>query len=193
MWTNINIASTLIFPQQNNCAIKLYHSFDHYALKSLNNCRFVFLDSSTDTLGILGLVIYNWKSFWKYLFQWYITRLKTFNFAVAKLKNEILWSFSDCTLIRVVKRTAMGKRVGFFFAMHSTSVVWHHHLITIQWLFGLTRRMPIDVSTKSFTRILPSETWHIIIVYLMNIWVMSNHSTLDNIAFGCKDWILINP
>ena len=36
-------------------------SFDHHALQSLNNCRFVFLDLPTDTLGILGLVIYRWK------------------------------------------------------------------------------------------------------------------------------------
>ena len=36
-------------------------SFDHHALQSLNNCRFVFLDLPTDTLGILGLVIYRGK------------------------------------------------------------------------------------------------------------------------------------
>ena len=36
-------------------------SFDHHALQSLNNRRFVFLDLATDTLGILGLVIYGWK------------------------------------------------------------------------------------------------------------------------------------
>ena len=37
-------------------------SFNHHALQSLNNYRFVFLDFPTDTLGILGLVIYRWKS-----------------------------------------------------------------------------------------------------------------------------------
>ena len=36
-------------------------SFDHHALQSLNNYRFVFLDLPTNTLGILGLVIYRWK------------------------------------------------------------------------------------------------------------------------------------
>ena len=36
-------------------------SFDHHARQSLNNCIFVFLDLPTDTLGILGLVIYHWK------------------------------------------------------------------------------------------------------------------------------------
>ena len=36
-------------------------SFDHHALQSLNNCRFVFLNLPTGTLDILGLVIYRWK------------------------------------------------------------------------------------------------------------------------------------
>ena len=36
-------------------------SFDHHAMQSLNNCTFVFLDLPTDTLGILGFVIYRWE------------------------------------------------------------------------------------------------------------------------------------
>ena len=42
-------------------------SFDHHALQSLNNCRFVFLGLPDDNLGNLGLVTYRleWSS--KYL------------------------------------------------------------------------------------------------------------------------------
>ena len=36
-------------------------SFDHHAMQSLNNCRFVFLDLPTNTFGILGVVIHRWK------------------------------------------------------------------------------------------------------------------------------------
>ena len=58
-------------------------SFDHLALQSLNNCRFVFLHLLADTLGILGLVVYRWKGL-KIPLQQYITRPKKFIFIVAK-------------------------------------------------------------------------------------------------------------
>ena len=57
-------------------------SFNQHALQPLNNCIYVS-NIPTNTLGILGLVIYRWKGL-EIPFQRYVTRPKTFNFAVAK-------------------------------------------------------------------------------------------------------------
>ena len=128
-------------------------SFDHHALQSLKQCRFVFLGLPIDTLGILGLIIYRCKGI-EYTFATIYHTPPKNKICSRKLEIKILQLFSDCrsgwskepqwendcgffcaqfSTSHVVKRTAMGKRLQFFFAMFSTSVcqlVTSHETLT---------------------------------------------------------------
>ena len=94
-------------------------SFDHHALRSLNNYKYVFLDLPTDTLGILGLVIYRSKgieiTFW----------------TVYHMPQDIYfskkWKIKFCNHLVTAnqggQKNRNGKRLRFYFAMFSTTVI----------------------------------------------------------------------
>ena len=70
-------------------------SFDHHALQSLKQCRFVFLGLPIDTLGILGLIIYRCKGI-EYTFATIYHTPPKNKICSRKLEIKILQLFSDC-------------------------------------------------------------------------------------------------